>query len=248
MIAASVPCSFIDYPGELSAVLFTQGCDLRCRYCHNPGLCPPVGRMSVSLEETKQFLVSRKGKLTAVTVTGGEPTLHKELPGLLSFCRKLGFAVKLDTNGMRPHIVRDLARSGLVSYVAVDIKTAPGVNATRLTGAANQGELALKTLANVVEAGVDCEARTTVLRPDHDSIVLRHTAQCLAATGVKTWRLQPVESAHIPNASVALEPPTEAVLSIATVQALSLGIDASVRRGRAPATLPTNHPRRFEQA
>ena len=248
MIAASVPCSFIDYPGELSAVLFTQGCDLRCRYCHNPGLCPPVSRTSVSLEETKQFLISRKGKLTAVTVTGGEPTLHKDLPGLLSFCRKLGFAVKLDTNGMRPLIVRDLARSGLVSYVAVDVKTAPGVDATRLTGAANQGALALETLAHAVEAGVDCEARTTVLRPDHDAIVLRHTAQCLAAAGVKTWRLQPVESAHLSSAATAFEPPSEATLSTATMQAASLGIDTVVRRGRAPATLPTNHPRRFEQA
>lgn len=247
MISGMIPCSFIDYPGELSCVLFTQGCNLRCRYCHNPELCRPVGPSGVSMEEVEQFLAARKGKLTAVTVTGGEPTLHGKLFELLLLCRKLGFLVKLDTNGTRPLFVRDLARSGLLTYVAVDVKIAPGDDSSWLTGTADQGARALETLARVVEAGVACEARTTVLRPHHDLIRLAHTARCLSAAGVRTWRIQPVEAGNVLDGSVPLEPPSDAVLSLVVERASRLGIDAAVRPRQAPMTSLTIHQRKVIQ-
>ncbi len=234
MIAALHPCSFIDYPGELAIVLFTQGCNLRCRYCHNPQLCPPTGPSHVPLDEVNRLLASRRGRISAVTVTGGEPTLHEKLPTLLRAARSLGYSVKLDTNGMRPTVVRDLVRSGLLTYVAVDVKAAPGSDASWLTGAARQGELAIETLGHVVAAGVACEARTTVVRACHDRVRLAHTARCLAATGVRTWRLQPVVDMVMLDESLPCGSPGESVLSCAVEEARALGLDAAVRRGHTP--------------
>jgi pyruvate formate lyase activating enzyme len=128
MIADLYPCSFINFPGELSAVIFTQGCNLRCRYYHNPGLCTKRGRTRMETTDIIRFLATRKNKLTGVTVTSGEPTLHAALPGLLSTIRAFGFKIKLDTNGMRPKVVGDLVREGLVDYAAVDVKVAPGID------------------------------------------------------------------------------------------------------------------------
>lgn len=241
MIAGMIPCSFIDYPGALSAVLFTQGCNLRCRYCHNPALCRPTSRTRLPIEDIDRFLTRRQGKLSAVTVTGGEPTIHGSLPDWLHLIRSRGFHVKLDTNGMRPQFVRDLVRNGLLSYVAVDIKTAPGVDGTWLTGSANQGDRALETLAHVAALGVACEARTTVVRQVHDPVSLAHTARCLAEAGVRTWRLQAVEGDNVLDSAMSLSPPDDAVLARALAHAGRLGIDGALRRRQGSMGPLSNH-------
>ncbi len=122
--------SLIDYPEKISAIIFTQGCNFRCPYCHNPELIekncspipPPTLRWRDGVGGIIEFLKSRIGKLDGVVITGGEPTLHKDLPEFISKIKTLGFAVKLDTNGTNPQMLQELIDKKLIDYVAMDIK------------------------------------------------------------------------------------------------------------------------------
>lgn len=115
--------SLLDYPGHLAAIIFTQGCNFRCPYCHNPELVDP-GRFEDEIPETEvmDFLRSRRGKLGAVCVTGGEPTLQDDLVPFLRELKNLSYLVKVDTNGTRPDMLNEIASQGLVDYWAMDIK------------------------------------------------------------------------------------------------------------------------------
>jgi anaerobic ribonucleoside-triphosphate reductase activating protein len=120
-IAGLEACSLLDYPQKLCTVFFCQGCNYDCFYCHNRSLLgEPVADMSY--QEVEAFLLARKGFIQAVVVSGGEPTLQKDLVSFVGFVKNLGFAVKLDTNGSRPEVVAQLLDSNLLSYVAVDVK------------------------------------------------------------------------------------------------------------------------------
>jgi pyruvate formate lyase activating enzyme len=229
MIAGLEPCSFVDYPGELAAVLFCQGCNLRCRYCHNPALCQRVGPRQVPNEALLRFFESRRGKLTAVVASGGEPCLHEALSRLLETARSYGFAVKLDTNGTRPELVRDWVESGLIDYAAVDVKVAPETSSKWLCGVEGQAASALKTLGHILDARVPCEARTTVVRGLHGKEELGRIARNLALAGVHVWRLQPVRASRVLDTSVRLLPPGDEVLFHAVERAVSLGLDAALR-------------------
>lgn len=115
--------SLLDYPGHLSAIVFTQGCNFRCPYCHNPELVDPKRYAAeIPLSEVMDFLSSRRGKLGAVCVTGGEPTLHDDLVPFLKAIKALGYLIKLDTNGTRPQMLREITQLGLVDYWAMDLK------------------------------------------------------------------------------------------------------------------------------
>jgi pyruvate formate lyase activating enzyme len=229
MIAGLEPCSFIDFPGRLSAVVFTQGCNLRCRYCHNPRLCSPSDGPGQHLGELEWFLAHRVGRLEGVVVTGGEPTLHQGLPALLRAARSLGFATKLDTNGTRPGAVLRLLQEGLVDFVAIDLKIAPGTSSLRLCGVERQAEQALETLGHVLSAGVPNEVRTTVVRGFHDRGQLQGIAEALASAEARTWRLQPVRPGRVLDPSVVPEPPAASLLTQAVATAEALGLDAAVR-------------------
>jgi len=117
--------TLLDFPGHVACTVFLGGCDLRCTFCHNyelaTGEVPPV----MEEEELFAFLAKRKGLLDGVAVTGGEPCLHRDLPELLTRIRELGFAVKLDTNGTHPDMLRVILEKGLADYVAMDIKNSP---------------------------------------------------------------------------------------------------------------------------
>lgn len=115
--------SFIDYPKEISAVVFTKGCNMTCPYCHNKDL--EEKELLVSEEDVMLFLKKRKGLIDAITISGGEPTLQE---GLIEFCRQLKtipVKVKLDTNGTNPTVLKQLINEALIDYVAMDIKAAP---------------------------------------------------------------------------------------------------------------------------
>ncbi len=112
----------IDYPGKLACTIFTFGCNFRCSYCHNPELVIDNGRPEIKEEEILEFLKNRKGFLDGVCITGGEPTINNDLPEFISKIKKLGFFVKLDTNGSNPEMLKDLIEKKLVDYVAMDIK------------------------------------------------------------------------------------------------------------------------------
>jgi pyruvate formate lyase activating enzyme len=115
--------SLLDYPGKISAVVFTQGCNFRCPYCHNPELVDPERfQECIPEDEIFAFLETRRGKLEAVTVTGGEPTIQNGLSSFVRRIKDMGFMVKLDTNGSRPEVLEELIRHKLIDYIAMDIK------------------------------------------------------------------------------------------------------------------------------
>jgi len=166
--AGLVKQSLVDYPGEVTAVLFTRGCNIRCPFCQNTDLLLRSPRFvePISLEEALDFLKERKGFLDAVTVTGGEPTLHEDLPHALSAFKALGYLVKLDTNGTNPAMLQQLIAGGILDYVAMDIK-AP-LDYRKYARAC--GKLTTEEFFNVrssirmlMEAGIEVEFRTTVV-------------------------------------------------------------------------------------
>jgi pyruvate formate lyase activating enzyme len=119
--------SLIDFPGKISTVLFTGGCNLRCGYCHNPDLAADSEVLErTSNEEALALLKKRKNVIDGVTITGGEPTLLSDLESFLRKIKELDLAVKLDSNGLRPSVLERLVRKKLIDYAAIDIKTSPG--------------------------------------------------------------------------------------------------------------------------
>jgi pyruvate formate lyase activating enzyme len=156
--------SLIDYPGRISAILFTQGCNFRCPYCHNPELVDPTRYgETLSEKEVLAYLEKRRGRLDAVTLSGGEPTLQ---PDLLSFTRQIreyGYLVKVDTNGSRPDVLEKLFDSGLVDYLAMDIK-GPPEKYQRITKSDIQRETIRQSIELIIASGVEYEFRTTVVK------------------------------------------------------------------------------------
>lgn len=115
--------TLLDFPGKVAATVFTGGCNLRCPFCHNATLVTDTANTPLlDLEEILAILQKRRGVLDGVCVTGGEPTLQPDLSVFLKKLRDMGYAVKLDTNGTHPEILRRLIAEGLVDYVAMDIK------------------------------------------------------------------------------------------------------------------------------
>lgn len=242
MIGGIESCSFVDYPENLAAVLFLQGCNLRCSYCHNPQLIPRHADNTIPVPEVLRFLETRRGRLTGVVLSGGEPLLHQDLGNLLSAIRAIGFPVKLDTNGTRPDFILRLLEDKLLDYGAVDVKVSPGARSLEMCGMENQAETAVETLRHFSDTGIPSEARTTVVEGLHDPEELQTLARMLQSAGVRTWRLQPVEGATIPDASARFAPPAEGVLVQAVKYAVSLGIRASVRfRAATPMMRPVRN-------
>lgn len=116
--------SFVDYPGKIAATVFTPYCNLNCYYCHNRILLlSDAGKSQFTVNEVVAFLEKRKGFLDGVVITGGEPTLQEGLKEFIQIVKALGYAVKLDTNGTNPEILKELLNKGLLDYVAMDIKS-----------------------------------------------------------------------------------------------------------------------------
>ncbi|MCK9230986.1 MAG: anaerobic ribonucleoside-triphosphate reductase activating protein [Syntrophales bacterium] len=176
--------SLIDYPGRICAVLFAVGCNFRCPWCHNPDLVRgfPPDRL-VPVKAVLEFLETRRGKLEGVTITGGEPTLQGErLSSLAAAVKDLGFAVKVDTNGSRPAVLRDLAENGLVDYIAMDVKGPREAWPILAGGAVDYGAID-ESIDFIMTSGVDYEFRTTLvghlLTPDD----IERAAERLAGAG-----------------------------------------------------------------
>lgn len=186
MIAGLVPCSFIDYPGRLAAVLFLQGCNLHCPYCHNAQLIPRSGSGHLSRSEVLSWLRGRVGRLTGVVVSGGEPTLQPTLIELLTEIRSLGYHVKLDTNGTRPCVLRRLLELNLLNYVAMDLKDLPELYQQWLS-ASPVGTAIRASIALLKESQVSHEFRTTVQDSQHDLKKLQAMQRLISES---PWYLQ----------------------------------------------------------
>lgn len=173
--------TLLDFPDRIACTVFLGGCNFRCPFCHNASLVLPerVGE-DISEEEFFAHLESRRGRLSGVCISGGEPTLHKELPDFIRRIRALGYAVKLDTNGYRPSVLGELISEGLLDYVAMDIKSSPE-GYGRAVGMENFDISPIKeSIAILEDSGIDYELRTTVVRQLHTEADIRAIGEWLA--------------------------------------------------------------------
>ena len=160
-IGGLIKFTLIDYPGRVSAVIFTQGCNFRCRYCHNPELVyPHLLQESMPEEEVMAFLRHRQGTLEGVVVTGGEPTLQPDLLRFLSDIKSLGYFIKLDTNGSKPDVVKAAIEQKLVDYIAMDLK-APFEKYSLVTGVEFEQRALQESMDIIRQSGLLYEFRTT---------------------------------------------------------------------------------------
>ena len=160
--------TLLDFPGHTACTVFTGGCNYRCPFCHNAELVlRPEEQPEIPEAEFFALLEKRRGLLDGVAVTGGEPTLQPDLPEFLGRIRDLGYAVKLDTNGTRPDLLKRLVREDLVQYAAMDIKNAPGRYAETAGTDDPQLDRIRESAAFLLEGTVPYEFRTTVVRELH---------------------------------------------------------------------------------
>jgi len=201
LIGGLQPVSLLDYPDKIAAIVFTQGCNFRCRYCYNPMLVQPAtvgatnttGQPAYSLADLWTFLDQRQDRLEAMVVTGGEPTLHRDLPEFLTEIKRRGLLVKLDTNGTNSQMIKEMAAAGLIDYLAMDIKAPwekynqimvlPRAVLDKLTSEA-------RTTAEwlIAEKPLDYEFRTTLIPELLTSADIELMAEQLA--GARLWYLQ----------------------------------------------------------
>lgn len=178
-IAGLQKFSLIDYPGKLSAVVFTQGCNFRCPFCHNPELVLPeqYGEL-LALPDLFKLFEKRRQQLDGIVITGGEPTLQNDLADFIRDIKKMDYLVKLDTNGSRPLVLNELLREKLVDYIAMDIK-APLEKYSAACGV----EVKLDDIRNSIEiiknSGAPYMFRTTVVKrflTIHDLLEIQNLA------------------------------------------------------------------------
>lgn len=211
-------CTLADYPGEIACTVFTQSCNWRCPYCHNGSLIGPVAANTIEVDAVLDFLHPRVGRIDAVVITGGEPTLQK---GLADFCvalKQMKLKVKLDTNGTAPAIVSYLIAEGLADYVAMDIKQ-PRHRYHEAAGCPVDLHALDTSIQLLREAKIDTEFRTTVIPALHEAEDISAIARW--AAGVKPLYLQPFQPKQALSMKLRQSPaPTETFLR--ECQALAL--------------------------
>ncbi len=161
IIAGFHPLSLCDFPETPAAVLFSQGCNWQCRYCHNRTLIPRrSAEKSLDFEVILNLIKTRLKLLKGVVFTGGEPTIHKDLQRYMVPMKRLGLKVKLDSNGSDPQTLRRLIESGIVDYVAMDIK-APFEKYETITGLPVRPEVVKESIRIIASSGIGHQFRTT---------------------------------------------------------------------------------------
>lgn len=153
--------SLLDFPDKISAIVFTQGCNFRCGYCHNPELIVLRNEPAWTKAGFLEFLISRKGKLDGVVITGGEPCLQNDLIDFIKEIKAMGFLVKLDTNGTFPDRLQECLP--YLDYIAMDIK-APLHKYSEITKLNINTDKIEKSINLIMNSGIDYEFRTTVVK------------------------------------------------------------------------------------
>ena len=213
VLGGLIPFSTVDYPGRLAAVLFTQGCPLRCRYCHNPHLMRRAVAPARGWATAIAWLKRRRGLIDAVVFSGGEPTIQPGLVDAVAEVRDMGFDIGLHTAGTHP---RRLAETlPMLDWVGMDVK-APFDRYAAVTGSAGSGVQARRAMESVLASGTSYEFRTTVHSALLDAEDLLAIAGELHARGVDRWVLQ----------------------SFRTTGCLDAGLLAPADRGQLDALLP----------
>lgn len=186
--------SLIDYPGKLCCTIFLKGCNFRCPYCYNANLIfRPEKLPTIPAEDFFKFLTARTGFLDGVCIGGGEPTINCDLPEFISKIKELGFLVKLDTNGSRPEMIKELLQKRLLDYIAVDIKTQLEMERySAATGVRADVQKIKETIELVKKSKIEHEFRTTCV----PSLVKKEDLIAIARTlkNVRCFALQQFEN------------------------------------------------------
>lgn len=180
--------TLLDYPGRLACTVFTGACNFRCPFCQNSDLViNPMSQPKFDEEEIFRHLTKRKGIITGVCITGGEPTLQADLPDFIRRIKDMNVSVKLDTNGYRPDVVKELAKEKLIDYIAMDIKSSP-LRYSEAAGCEVDFNIIQESISLIMNLGIDYEFRTTVVRELHDEKVFADIANLLE--GAEQYYLQ----------------------------------------------------------
>jgi pyruvate formate lyase activating enzyme len=220
--------SLNEFPGRISAVIFCQGCNFRCPYCHNPELVDRT-RSTPSWPEDRVTgeLEARRGRLQGVVITGGEPTLQPDLESFIRKVRGFGFSVKLDTNGSDPDALKRLLSASLLDHVGMDVK-APLHKYATVARAEISPLTITRSISTVLASGVDHEFRTTWLPSLLDRADLLEIAGMVR--GCRRWVIQRfVPTKALDPAVLAERPPDEASLAEVRAEVEAMGIACMVR-------------------
>ena len=159
--------TLLDYPGKVACIIFTQGCNFKCPYCQNSGLIGHENEYLIDEEEIFSYLNKRKGILDGIVISGGEPTVQKDLDIFMRKVKELGYLIKLDTNGSNPDLIKKLIDEELVDYVAMDIKNVLS-EYKDVTGVKILEEKIKKSIKILQNSNIDHEFRTTIIKNIHD--------------------------------------------------------------------------------
>ena len=198
--------TLLDYPGRVACTVFLGGCDFRCPFCHNFELVDGSAPAVMEDGELFAFLEKRRGLLDGVAITGGEPCLRPDLPDFMRRVRALGYAVKLDTNGTHPALLREILEEGLADYVAMDIKNRPEKYARTAGLQALDLAPVRESVRLLMDGPADYEFRTTVVDELHEAADFEAIGEWIA--GAKRYFLQafadrdsvPFGNLHAPSA------------------------------------------------
>lgn len=196
------PATLLDFPGKMACTVFLGGCQFRCPWCHNWELIDGRPLDAMPVEDLADFLKRRQGLLQGVCFTGGEPLMARELESLIGLARRLGYAVKLDTNGLLTDRLQDLVGRGLVDYVAMDIKNCPDRYAETV-GLRQLNMEGIEASVDFLKKGkVAYEFRTTLIDQFHDREAIRAMGEWLV--GADRLYLQAFEmSDQVPDRTMA---------------------------------------------
>jgi len=156
--------SLVDYPGHTAVALFTIGCNMRCGYCHNPELVLPERFIpEIPLENIFSFLERRCGLVDAVVISGGEPTMHDDLPEFATTIKKMGYIIKLDSNGTRPDVLKRMVKEKSIDFIAMDIKATMAKYSATIARPIDTSALE-ESIKLIMTCGLDYEFRTTAVK------------------------------------------------------------------------------------
>lgn len=180
--------TLLDYPGIVAATIFTGSCNFKCPFCQNADLVlNPGGQPLIPEEDVLSHLVKRKNITKGICITGGEPTLQKDLQQFIKKCKEIGLLVKLDTNGYRPEILRGLISEELIDYVAMDIKSDLETYG-EVAGVEVDKSRIVESIELIKNSGIEYEFRTTVVKELHSKQTFEAIAEMLI--GAKKYYLQ----------------------------------------------------------
>ena len=181
MISGLQKMTLLDFPGKVACTVFLGGCNFRCPFCHNSHLFDENTKAYMEDDAFFTFLESRKGLLDGVCVSGGEPTMYSDIVSFIEKIKHLGFAVKLDTNGSRPDIVKVLTDKNLVDYIAMDVKNSPSLYlATTGTNSLDLKSIE-ETLKLLINGKVQYELRTTLVNELHNEASIKEMGEWLSS-------------------------------------------------------------------